>query len=113
MCLVRPAPTSKPDRMKQATRKQIMDIFCEKLLGNFRCYCNEHQIPEELDNFATYLIDQELIDTSIIRQYAILESFKDLYPGKETRKTHTVELLAGRFNLTPRSIWNVLRKWER
>ena len=99
--------------MKQATRKQIMDIFCGKLLGNFRCYCNEHQIPEELDNFATYLIDQELIDTSIIRQYAILESFKDLYPGKETRKTHTVELLAGRFNLTPRSIWNVLRKWER
>ncbi|MCB9040058.1 MAG: hypothetical protein H6557_25840 [Lewinellaceae bacterium] len=96
--------------MKQVTRKQIMDIFCEKVLDNFRIYCAEHQLPEDMDNFTTYLIDQELIDNNAIRQYAILESFKELYPGKEHRKTHTVELLAGRFNLTPRSIWNVLRR---
>ncbi len=96
--------------MEQVTRKQIMDIFSEKLLENFRQYCAHHRRPEELDNFTTYLIDQELIDKNVIRQYAILESFKDIYPGNGHRKTHTVDLLASRFNLTPRSIWNVLRK---
>ena len=99
--------------MKQATRKQEMEIFCKKLHLNFRQYCTEHQLPEELDNFTTYLIDQELIDNHTIRQYAILELFKDLYPENKHRKTHTVELLANRFNLTPRSIWNVLRKGEK
>jgi len=97
--------------MKHNTRKQEMDIFCKKLNMNFRRYCAEHRLPEELDNFTAYLIDQELIGDSTIRQYAILELFKELYPENKGRKTQTVELLASRFNLTPRSVWNVLRKW--
>ncbi len=96
--------------MKNGARKQEMDIFCRKLHVNFRRYCAEHQLPEELENFTTYLIDQELIGNHTIRHYAISELFKELYPGNEHRKTQTVEQLASRFNLTPRSIWNVLRK---
>ena len=58
-------------------------------------------------------IDQQLIDNSTIRQYAITELFKDLYPKNAYKKTQTVEQLAGRFNLTPRSIWNALRKQDK
>ncbi|MCB0572911.1 MAG: hypothetical protein KDC66_24250 [Phaeodactylibacter sp.] len=99
--------------MKQATRKQEVDIFCKKLQANFHRYCATHQLPEKLENFTDYLIDQELIGDNTIRQYAISELFNDLYPENEFKKTQTVEQLAGRFNLTPRHVWNVLRKKEK
>lgn len=88
----------------------MMDIFCEKLYSNFQSYCNEQQLPEKLDTFTTYLIDQELIEGRIIKQYAIREFFKEVYPVNDLKKTKAVELLANRFNLSTRSIWNILRK---
>lgn len=96
--------------MKSITRKQIMDIFCEKLYTNFQTYCSEQQVPEKLDSFTTYLIDQELIDGRTIRQYAIQESFKEVNTTNDLKKTRVVELLANRFNLSTRTIWNILRK---
>jgi len=96
--------------MTNVTRKQVVDIFCEKLEANFQQYCAEHGLPVHIGSFTTYLIDQELIDGNVIRHYAILELFKDLYPVNEHQKTQTVRILAKRFNLSARTIWNVLRK---
>ena len=99
--------------MKRTARKQEIDVFCDKLLHNYKKYCQIHQLPEGLNSFTTYLIDESLIEDSAIRQYAITELFKELYPRNEYKKTRTVEQLASRFNLTTRSIWNVLRRHQK
>ncbi len=98
--------------MTNANRKQVLDIFSEKLCRNYRDYCRQQGLEESLKGFTTYLIDRELVDGHTIRQYAIIELFHELYPANGQPKTQTVELLAGRFNLTQRTIWNVLRKGE-
>ena len=67
-------------------------------------------IESNLEHFITYLYDQSLISNSAVKQYAILATFEDLFEQNKGHKTKTVNLLADRFNLTPRSIWNVLRK---
>lgn len=95
---------------KDTTRKQILDTFSEKLRTNFEEYCQIQGIEGNRDHFITYLYDHKLIASSAIKQYTILATFDDLFQEKEGKKTETVELLAHRFNLTPRSIWNVLRK---
>jgi len=97
--------------MKKAIkRKQVLDTFSQKLNNNFNEYCSKHGQETNLDHFITYLVDQDLISPSAIQRYTILETFEELFQQNKGRKTQAVNLLADRFNLTPRSIWNVLRK---
>lgn len=98
--------------MEKQNRKQVLDIFTQKLQNKFEIYCKEHRQDVKLDNFITYMIDQELISPSIISQYAIAEVFNEIYKDSEEQKTEVVNMVAHRFNLTPRSIWNILRKHQ-
>jgi len=101
---------TKIEKMKRNIRKQEIEIFSQSLQNSFRHYCAQHRLREDLENFTTYIIDRELISPGVIRQYAILAAFAEVYPANGRSKTETVERLADRFNLTTRSIWNVLRK---
>ena len=96
--------------MNQEIRKQVIDVFSKKLQGNFQVYCQDQGLPVDFEQFTTYMIDHGLIGKNAIRQYAILEAFKELYPANEYKKTQTVEQLARRFNVSARSIWSILRK---
>lgn len=96
--------------MEKHPRKYVMDIFTKKLRQKFDVFCREHQQINNLDNFITYLIDQDLIAPGTIKHYAINEMFNELYADHEKPKTEIINTLADRFNLTPRSIWNALRK---
>lgn len=96
--------------MEQYSRKFILDIFSEKLKEKFEVFCKEHRQYNNLENFITYLIDQELISSSTIKHYAINETFNELFDDNEKQKTEVVNTLANRFSLSPRSIWNALRK---
>lgn len=91
-------------------RKQVLDHFSNKLLENFKHYCRTYKEPPELDQFITYLIDRDFITKSTISEYTITETFEELYYSNDMQKTKTVEVLASKLNLTPRSIWNVLKK---
>lgn len=95
---------------KDIQQKQVLDIFSQKLDANFEQYCQMHKLESNRAHFITYLYDQNLISNSAVKKYAILATFEDLFKQNEGRKTQTVNLLADRFNLTPRSIWNVLQK---
>ncbi|MFN7116404.1 MAG: hypothetical protein ACK4TA_06355 [Saprospiraceae bacterium] len=96
--------------MEQYSRKYVFDIFSEKLRGKFAIFCREHRQQDTLENFITYLIDQDIIPPSTIKHYAINETFNELYASSAQPKTEVVNTLADRFNLSPRSIWNALRK---
>lgn len=96
--------------MERHNRKQVLDIFSQKLSRKFEVYCKDHNQNTSLENFITYLIDQEIITHNVVKQYAIVEVFNELYPSAEKLKTEVVNTVADRFNLTPRSIWNTLRK---
>lgn len=96
--------------MEKQNRKYVLDIFSEKLRSRFEVFCREHRQNTSLENFITYLIDQDLITPGAVKHYAIVETFNELYPSKKQQKTDIVNTLADRFNLTPRSIWNALRK---
>ena len=99
--------------MKELKRKQLLDTFCEKLNSNFHDYCHQHEKEVDIDMFITYIVDQELISASKIRQYTIVQTYEDLHIKKKRGKTQTVTLLASRFNLSTRSIWNVFEKIEK
>ncbi len=96
--------------MEKYSRKFILDIFSEKLREKFEVFCKEHRQYNNIENFVTYLIDQEIIPPSTIKHYAINETFNELFIDNEKQKTEIVNTLANRFNLSPRSIWNALRK---
>lgn len=90
-------------------RKQLTDVFYQKLFENFEQYCHRHDQEVNLSKFLDYLLDNNIIQDSKVRNYAIKQSFEELYNKNEGKKTMTVNMLADRFNLTPRSVWNVLR----
>lgn len=91
-------------------RKQVLDQFSNKLLENFKLYCRTYKESPDLDQLITYLIDRDFISNSTISQYTITETFEELYYSNDMQKTKTVEALASKLNLTPRSIWNVLKR---
>ncbi|MEL6942205.1 MAG: hypothetical protein AAFO82_06015 [Bacteroidota bacterium] len=97
---------------KDITSQYVLDIFFHTIDTKFSDYCKIHNIEGNRDHFITYLYDEQLISSSVIRQYTILATFEELIKENGGRKTETVNLLAQRFKLTPRSIWNVLRKWK-
>ena len=93
-------------------RKLILDKFQKYVENNFTDYCQKHKIPEDVNCLLTYLIDHNIISSKEIQKYTIKNEFENLYPKNEHQKTKTVIDLAGRFNLSERSVWNVLRKVE-
>ncbi len=96
--------------MDKLQKKQIVDVFCKSLNTDFQAYCIRHGMEENFDTFITYAIDFNFIPDSTIQHYAIQKTFEDLEQKKQMKKTEQVNELAHRFNLTARSIWNILRK---
>ena len=98
--------------MKTFYQKQLLDTFSERLQRNFIDYCKEQKLEAKPDELITYLIDRGIIQTSLIKRYAILEAYDDLKNRHGLNKTQVVEVLASRFNVTSRSIWNALRTYK-
>lgn len=94
------------------SRKSILDIFFDKIELNFNHYCQKLEVESTNERLLTFLVDQELISNSNIQHYAILAAFEDAYQKNGEQKTKAVKEVAIRFNLSQRSIWNVLRKYK-
>ena len=91
-------------------RKQILDNFCNGLVQQFKQYSEGFKEEINVDNFATYLIDRQLISESIIKRFVIQQEFELLSKNKEKSKTQHVRFLAGKYNLSERSIWGMIKK---
>ena len=95
--------------MKTFYQKQLLDTFSERLQNNFSEYCQEQNLESKIPELITYIIDQGLINKTSVKRYAILEAYDFLKEQNKMNKTQIVEVLANRFNITSRSVWNVLR----
>ncbi len=91
------------------TRKQILDLFQMRLCKGYQEYCKMHELDSNFDGLITYIIDQELIPATTIQKYTLLKEFEDVLEKKQIQKTQTVENLAHRFNLSERTVWNILK----
>ncbi len=98
--------------MKDLFQKQLMDTFSEKLLQKFGCYCEMQGVTPSNELLLTYLIDRSLIAPIKLQNFAIIETYESLRHANGMTKTQTIELLASRFNLSSRSIWNILSKHQ-
>ena len=93
----------------ELNRKQILDLFEEQLFVSYEDYCKKHNMRPDHRGLITYIIDQELINPSVIQKYTVLKEFNARCPADRGQKTQTVEALADRFNLSSRTIWSILK----
>lgn len=95
-------------------KKNLLDKYQEYLWQDYVAYCKRQQIDEDFQGFITYIIDKGHISDLHIKRFTVLREFDPLRQEQQTRhKTHAVEVLADRFNLSERTIWNILKhkKW--
>ncbi len=91
-------------------RKQILDTFEEHVYFKFKKHCERHQLTFEIKSLITFLIDFEIISDKTVLYHVIVYEFEELYRQEKFQKTKTVAKLANRFNISERSIWNILKK---
>lgn len=90
-------------------RKLVLDRFQEHMYRNFDAYCKRHRIKRTDDALVTFLIDQELIPATHMTRYAVLHEFGMLLKEEKCHKTLIVNALANKFNLSERTVWNILK----
>ncbi|MFK7937606.1 MAG: hypothetical protein AB8G22_29080 [Saprospiraceae bacterium] len=96
--------------MKTSLQKRLTDDFCHKLLESYHKYCEDQQQREEVADLITFLLDRELITPISVRKYTVIRSYEQLRQETNWKKSAVVEHLARRFNLSERSVWNILRQ---
>ncbi len=97
----------------ELNRKQILDLFENQLFKSYEEYCKKHEMKPDHKGLITYIIDQELINPSVIQKYTVLKEFRARCPSDRGHKTQTVEALADRFNLSSRTIWSILKTQDK
>jgi hypothetical protein len=93
-----------------AHRKSDLDKFQEYLMEEYSQFCSNHNLPDSNANFLTYIIDSNLIQGHALNHFTIRKEYMRLQQDHTYKKTESVRILANRFNLSERTIWNALRK---
>ena len=99
--------------------KYMMERFTLSLIDNYNVYHEQHRFPyddileqyrinDTLNSFITYLIDHRLIEESTIKRYTVLQEFTKII-GEARHKTEAVNILSQRFNISERTIWNIMK----
>lgn len=100
--------------MQNEVRKHLLDLFQAHLLEEFKAYCSMHGQKTSNVALITFLIDRKLIPRTAIQTYAVQQETARLMAqtgeGGMT-KTQAVSLLAQRFGISERTVWNMLKKW--
>ena len=94
-------------------RKQLFDEFCTHIQLSFQEYCKETGVSDNSESIVTYLIDHQIIKPVTIRHYSISKEYEILLHANDNKKSQTVRLLAGKYNLSERSIWAVVKMIEK
>lgn len=85
-----------------------MDNFFSLIQSDFKNYCRRHKAPLNNDTFLTFLYDLNLLNENTIRRYTIMEEYEKMHALPGFQKTKSIRLLADKFNVTDRAIWNML-----
>lgn len=90
-------------------KKSVFDLFSKRVESSFKKYCDNHGLNFAVEEFITYLIDQKLIKDKEIFRFVIQSLTIELLKNHTIKKTEVVQILAERFDVTPRTIWNILK----
>lgn len=94
----------------EETRKHLLDRFQEHLCRNFETYCLKHGIDQNEDRLIIFLIDQDLIPATHLKRYAVKKEYELLQEERSSfQKTQMVSILAHRFNISERTVWEILK----
>lgn len=96
--------------MARATRKYLLDRFQSLLEREFNAYCHRHQLDATTNTLVTFMVDHELVTERGLMQFVVQQELDELYPDKAATKTQAVEMVAHRFNISQRTVWNILKK---
>ncbi len=95
----------------EENRKHLLDQFTAYLYESYQAYCRRHKVIKTESRLVTFIIDQDLIPSTNIQKYSILREFEKL--NKEPNafnKTQAVNIIAHRYNISERTVWNILKK---
>lgn len=95
--------------MANETRKYLLDQFQTHLSSDFEDFCERHNLAPSTSGFITFLIDHELILKTNILRYTVLKEIARMAEENGLNKTQAASLLAHRFNISERTVWNILR----
>lgn len=84
-------------------------MFQKYLDHDYETWCKRHGLKKSDEGLITFLIDKDLIPASIIQRYAISREFEEMCKDPLHQKTQAVNSLAHRFNISERTVWNILR----
>lgn len=93
----------------QIYRKQLIDFFSALIHKDYKAYCERHHIPQNNDTFLNFLFTKNLFNESTVRRYTIHSEFAELNNTKKMTKSQAVRLLADKYNLSDRTVWNMIR----
>ena len=95
--------------MIQGNRKHVLDKFQEYLSENYQMWRTKHHVEKSDAHLVTFMIDQDLIPSTQIQRFTITEAFAKLREEPYFQKTQAVHTLAHRFNVSERTVWNILK----
>lgn len=94
-------------------RKQLYDVFCERLQENYQEYCKNSELPESLDGLITYMIDHDVVKAVTVRHYSIGEEYLSLSETVLDNKTSKVKRISEKYNLSERTVWAAVKMLDR
>lgn len=98
--------------MQNEVRKHLLDRFQAQLLEDFDAFCALHGLHTTNAALATFLMDRELLPRKVILAYTVQRETAGLMARTgegSMNKTQAVSLLAHRFGITERTVWNILK----
>ncbi len=96
--------------MKDLNYAEMKD-FRNRMPKMFEAYCYERGVEPDTQNLITYLLDTEVIQRSKIRKFNVINEFKLQLQENGNIKTHAVNAVASRFDLSDRSVWAIIKKY--
>lgn len=99
--------------MPNELRKYLLDKFQAHLCEAFESYCTMHGLKQSNFGLITFLIDHDLIQKVDLQRFAVLKEIGQLLAQEAANKTQVVNIISHRFNLSERTVWNILKHQQR
>ncbi|MEM7374685.1 MAG: hypothetical protein AAF587_39200 [Bacteroidota bacterium] len=88
-----------------------IDKFVQLVVSQYQHQCMHLRKVPSTEELVKFLLDQQLIDSSAIRNFVLREDFqKELSEQSEKGKTKIVKELAEKYDMHESSIWLILKK---
>lgn len=86
----------------------LIDNFSALILSEFKEYCVKYEIEATQHDFLIFLLDKKLLDNNAIHKYAVIKEYAKISSSPDFKKTKAVKFISKKYNVTDRTIWNIL-----